>query len=319
MWALVTLLVGIISIVIFAFRVANSESWPTGSDPYCFLLGVGAFLIIVFESLLWLRKKLRLVRILGKPKTWMKAHIWLGLLCVPFAVMHSGLRFGGPLTTALMVIFGLVILSGVSGLILQQFIPKMMFQMIPHETIHSQIPRVVCHLRNDAEGLIRQLNRDFAFEKMQGDLLHLERVEHEALRSQFLIEGDDKRNRGGASNIKSISAPTIFRQTIPKDHPLVKFAKEYLDDFMSLKKYGYSPLRDSVRMQREFRKVRTELEESQVATLDQLEKICSERNELHQQYRLHLLLHFWLYVHYPLTILLLGLLGVHIYFGLYYW
>ncbi|MFX7663247.1 hypothetical protein ABTJ72_18785, partial [Acinetobacter baumannii] len=72
------------------------EEWPSGSTAIGFGWGVVAAGIILFEMLLWPRKLLRSWRI-GRVQTWMRAHIWLGLLVLPLALCHSGFRLGGPL------------------------------------------------------------------------------------------------------------------------------------------------------------------------------------------------------------------------------
>src|SRR4051812_22947373 len=53
--------------------------------------------ICLFEFLLWPRKKMRRWRI-GRVQTWMKAHIWLGLVSLPILLMHAGPRWGGALS-----------------------------------------------------------------------------------------------------------------------------------------------------------------------------------------------------------------------------
>ena len=72
----------------------------------------------------------------------MRAHIWLGLWAVPLIVLHSGLQLGGRLSIVLMVLFIVVIISGIFGLLLQQVLPRVMLRRVPAETIYSQIDHV---------------------------------------------------------------------------------------------------------------------------------------------------------------------------------
>src|SRR5262249_54551883 len=118
-----------------------------------FACGVAGGAIILFEFALWGRKKVRSWRV-GRLPVWMAGHIWLGLLSVPLLILHSGFRLGGLLSATLMILFLLVILSGVYGLLLQQFLPRRMLQDVPAETIYSQIDRVVAQLEHDAERLV---------------------------------------------------------------------------------------------------------------------------------------------------------------------
>src|SRR4029078_437092 len=84
----------------------------------------------------------RTIRWMLPAQTWMKAHIWLGLLTVPLVVLHSGGRFGGMLTTIFVTVFAVVILSGIWGLVLQNTLPKLLVEAAPAETVYSQIDRV---------------------------------------------------------------------------------------------------------------------------------------------------------------------------------
>ena len=93
---------------------------------------------MVLAVLLAARKKVLTWR-LGSARVWMQMHIWLGLLAVPLILFHAGFRLGGALTTTLMVLFTIVTLSGIFGLVLQQFMPAMMTARVPLETIHGQM------------------------------------------------------------------------------------------------------------------------------------------------------------------------------------
>jgi hypothetical protein len=127
--------------------------WPSGSTTLGLILGIGAAAIIAFEMLLWPRKQLR-GRRLGRTRIWMYWHIWLGLLSLPLAVGHAGFHFGGPLTTAVLVLFLLVIASGVWGLALQQVLPHRLLHGFVAETIESEVDHVMAFHRREADDLI---------------------------------------------------------------------------------------------------------------------------------------------------------------------
>src|SRR5262249_50582553 len=128
--------------------------WPGGSSLPGFILGTIGGLIILFEFLLWFRKKVRVWRI-GRAQVWMRAHIWLGLLCVPLLLYHSGFRLGGVLSTPLMILLLVVIASGVWGLALQQLLPRRMLDELPAETIYSQIEALAEQVAAEGRQLVR--------------------------------------------------------------------------------------------------------------------------------------------------------------------
>src|SRR5438874_9225579 len=127
-----------------------------GGTPVGLTLGSIAFAIFLFAALLGVRKKLLRLRI-GSVQAWMRAHIWLTLLTIPLVILHSGFRLGGPMTILLLVLYVIVMVSGIYGLMLQHEIPRLMQERVPVETIYEQIPHVRVKLREAAE----QLRRSF--------------------------------------------------------------------------------------------------------------------------------------------------------------
>jgi hypothetical protein len=88
---------------------------------------------------------------LGSAQAWMKAHIWLGLLSVPLILFHSGFRFGGLADRLLMGVLAAVILSGIVGLVLQQYLPAAIKSGVAAETMYQQTAEVCRRLRAAAD------------------------------------------------------------------------------------------------------------------------------------------------------------------------
>src|SRR4051794_29245269 len=131
---------------------ANSGHRTVGATPVGLTLGSIAFAIFLFAGLLGVRKKLLRLKI-GSVRSWMRAHVWLTLLTIPLVLLHSGFRLGGPMTIFLLVLYAIVMISGIYGLILQHRIPRIMQDRVPTETIFEQIPHVRRKLSLAAEAL----------------------------------------------------------------------------------------------------------------------------------------------------------------------
>ena len=127
--------------------------WPSGSTQLGLILGIVAAAIIAFEMLMWPRKALRGYR-LGRARAWMYWHIWLGLASVPLAIVHAGFRFGGPLTAMVLVLFLLVIASGVWGLGVQQVLPHRLLHGFAAETVEPQVDQVMAVHQREADELV---------------------------------------------------------------------------------------------------------------------------------------------------------------------
>lgn len=155
-------------------------SWPKASGPLGVGLGVFGGLIVLFEMLIAPRKWLRGWR-LGATRAWMRWHVWLGLLCLPVIVIHSGFAFGGLLSSITMWLFLIVIASGIYGLALQQWLPKKLFDEIPNETVASQIDVVIAQHREEAAELVKLINNptinEFYADTLEPYLLNGSRIQ----------------------------------------------------------------------------------------------------------------------------------------------
>ena len=103
--------------------------------------------------MLGMRKRCRPGFAIGHVQRWLRAHIWLTLLTIPLILLHSGFRLGGPMTTLLMALYGIVMVSGIYGLYLQHKLPTMIKERLPAEIVYEQIPNIREQLRASAERL----------------------------------------------------------------------------------------------------------------------------------------------------------------------
>jgi hypothetical protein len=127
-----------------------TEHHTVGGTPLGLWFGSISLAIFVFAALLSLRKKIPLWRV-GTVQRWLRAHIWLTILTIPLVILHSGFRFGGGMTTFLMVLYGVVMVSGFYGLFLQHIMPRLMKERLPAETVFEQIPHIRSQLAAAAE------------------------------------------------------------------------------------------------------------------------------------------------------------------------
>src|ERR1700738_2305093 len=128
-----------------SFIQTPSEHRRVGGTPLGLIFGTIALSIFIFAALLGVRKKLVLWRV-GTVQRWLRAHIWLTLLTIPLVILHSGFRLGGPMTTLLLVLYAIVMVSGIYGLALQHQLPRIMKERLPAETVYEQIPHIRAQL-----------------------------------------------------------------------------------------------------------------------------------------------------------------------------
>lgn len=289
-WIIACLLILAVATALYVPYHRNALNRPTGSSWPGLIYGTLGMALMLYAGLLGARRKVPTWR-LGRATTWMKGHVWLGLLSVPLILFHSGFQLGGLLTTVLMFLLGLVILSGFFGLVLQQFLPRMMMTQVPMETIYEQIPHILDQLRKEAEELVTAVCGPF--ENPGPSLLESGQVRAEA---------------------EALDRP---QAPLEAGAPLEEFYRLHIQPYLQDSGRDASlatPARATVL----FQQMRTLLPPSLHKTLGDLEAICEERRQLALQTRLHHWLHGWLLVHVPLSMALLLLSAAHAVIALRY-
>ena len=133
-----------------------APSGPSGGTWPGLIYGIAGTGMMAFAGLLSARKKAPTIR-LGKVQLWMKGHVWLGLLSFPMILFHGGFSLGGSLTGVLMLLFAIITLSGILGLVLQQFIPRLMMEQVSTEVVFEQADQFLDHLKETAEQRVESL------------------------------------------------------------------------------------------------------------------------------------------------------------------
>lgn len=306
-WMLATLAASIAAAVWYGSYVRAGRPWPGGGSVPGLVLGIVAALIILFEFALWPRKTslFRTSRWLGKTQTWMKAHIWLGLLVLPLGLLHSGMSFGGTYTSVLMWLLLLVVGSGIFGLALQNILPRLLMQHAPDETVASQIGEVSRQLAEDARRLVIEVC--------------------EEAEDELAAVG----NAAGASSKQRVGVARRIGTVVPRSldpeltHPartaapqLTAAMKGEIDPYLRTGHSSSGLLGPSSKTRSYFDGLRQKSPAAVRPAIDQIEALCRRRSELAVQERLQFWLHAWLLVHLPLSIGLVVLLAGHVYLAL---
>jgi hypothetical protein len=253
----------------------------TGGSTAGLWFGIGGSALMVHAGLLSALRKVQSWWWLGPRKLWLKGHIWLGLLSVVLILCHSSFRFGGLLEQALMVVFILVIVTGIYGLLLQQFLPRLITARVPCEAPYEQIPHLCRMMGRRANDVLREVWAQDA-NAPEGSIL-LSQMGHGAKMQ------------------------------------LQKFYDVHVRTFLSETYQPAAPLADPLRAEALFASLYAlpglATHKERVA---QMERLCEERRLLAEQERLHHWLHGWLLVHIPLSVALLVLGVAHVVSALYY-
>jgi hypothetical protein len=297
-WAIASLILLGVSIGAYVPYALNSAEGPRGGSALGLVFGIVGFGFMLFAALLGARKRVPVWR-LGRAQSWMRGHLWLGLLSLPLILFHCGFHFGGTLTRVLMWLLIVTVASGVFGAALQHYVPRMMTTDLPLETIYAEIANVRRLLQAEAELDLEAICGSLGLAKSS--------------------QGEGQRAGGFTAMRPMSAAPTgaavapateILLLSEEKSAPLRRFYLEemrpYLEQQPTQRK---SRLADTDKARGAFSGLRTLLPPTAHSTLEDLQDICDEARQLSRQERLHHWLHGWLLLHIPLSLALI-LLGV---------
>ncbi len=200
----------------------------------------------------------------GHGQAWVQFHVYAGTLFLVLMFMHSG--FSLPNGSLAWWLFGLSIwvsVSGLFGVFLQKWIPKILTSGLAIEVLYERIPELITEIRDKSEKLLQLCEepvREFYGKKIAPSLLAPQ------VRLIYYID-----ITGGIQS--------------------------------EVKQFNYlSKLLSAEGRQR----------------LHQLQSYYKTKLELDAHYTLQKALRWWLYLHVPLSLILIFLVGLHVYSIIYY-
>jgi hypothetical protein len=292
-WLVASCAILAIAAAVYVPYAMHSPSGPNGRSTLGLVYGSIGSAFMVFAALFGARKRVPTWRI-GRAQTWMRGHLWLGLLSLPLIFFHAGFRFGGSLTAVLMVLLIAVVASGLFGAALQHYLPKAMMEQVPFETVFEQIDRVRGLLREEADQIV---------------LAACGSPETASPPAKPECAPAVAPAAAGASGITlSEREGAILRRFYEKE--MTPFLRESHPCSLALA--------DPQMSRGLFEELRILLPPAVHPTVNDLEEICEEERQLLRQIRLHHWLHGWLLVHVPLSFALLFLGVVHAVMALRY-
>lgn len=132
------------------FEIAPGNTWGLG-------YGIAAALLLVATALYGLRRRLPGLaarRRLGSARGWLYLHLYGGALFVLLMLMHSGFSVPtGAVTWWLWLLALWTVVSGLTGLALQQWIPRVLGSGLETEAVYERVPELVSEVGERAEAV----------------------------------------------------------------------------------------------------------------------------------------------------------------------
>ena len=199
-----------------------------------------------------------------RSRDWLQFHIYGGILFVFLLLMHTGFRFpAGVLGWSLWVLSVWLVVSGLLGIALQKWIPRILTSGLSTEVLYERIPELVAVIRGRAEKLVKSCDQ---------------------------------------------SVQDIYRRSMAA-----------LLDGPRLRLIYYIDITGGIQSRtRQFDHLRGLLSAEDSDKLTELTALLKTKLELDAHYTLQKSLRWWLYGHVPVSILLIVLVGLHIFSIAYY-
>lgn len=287
-WALGSAAALAVAIAVYIPSALGSTP-PSGGSLLGLIYGIAGFGAMVVVTLLALRKKFPIWRI-GRTKSWMRAHLWLGALSLPLILLHAGFLFGHGLTSVLMWLLVFVYLSGFFGAWLQHTMPRRMMRDVPMETIYDQIGHVRAQLLDEGDTVVAEAS---------GKLEVSVSVPGRAWPAE------------ASAKAAATALASVMRIGADDTAPLREFYTREMRPFLE-RPTRHHTLAEETSAAAAFARLRPVLPAAVHGAIADLESLCEEERQLLRQERMHGLLHGWLIVHVPLSFALMVLAVVHI-------
>ena len=328
-----------------------SEHRSVGGTPLGLTYGAIAFAIFIFATLFSVRKRVVLWR-LGTLQRWMRSHIWLTLLTIPLVLLHSGFRLGGPMTTLLMALYVIVMVSGIYGLALQHQMPHIMKERLPAETVFEQIP----HIREQVVAAAEKMRDSFKpappkrtdagapapspvktvtsgstpMASTAGDVSTPTARAKTVVGSTIIaapvnpsppVAAAETETKSQAPLPGSIAPakPAAAEGDADSEAVLIEFLDGQVLPYLKARRGERFRLGNSRFSDDTFRFVKLRVGEVYRTRVEEIQAWCDERRMLDLQTKLHHWLHGWLFVHVPISFLLLMLTAWHAFVTLFYY
>ena len=299
---------GIIWIGLSAFTLAGVAlmyPWTTqnaggssGGSTYGLAVGILGTAMILFAMALIVRKTWRTLRI-GRTYLWLQGHVWLGLVSYFIIWFHAGWRWGGTLTSVLMLAFTLVWVTGIIGIFLQNLIPFWMIYKVPHETVYEQIDTVGRKNLKSARRLVQARLRELADAGNDATATAPNESETPATALKKLYEGAIRPYLSDGLRLPPASWWFPWRRGIGSGLT-----------------YRHSP-RPVPPPLSAFSRIRNRYP-GLFEVVNGLEDLVEQRKQHRLQKKLHWVMHGWLLLHVPLSVVMIVLIPVHAVLSLRY-
>ncbi len=277
----------LVAVSLLAYWLHDPLHQPNGGTWLGYTLGTLGAVLVLWLTALGIRKRAYNSN-LGTVRGWVSAHVYLGLALVVVATLHTGFQLGWNLHTLAWVLMLIVVISGVYGV-----------------WAYNRYPVPIT--RNRAN-----LNRDLM-------LAEISEIDQKADQAAEALGSPVERMVISAHRRFTVGGGLISLLT-GRDHSCMEEPRERKKDWKWKVVANADQQRLLELLNRELAGTR---EQQDYARLQGLIDLVSQKralaHRLREDIRMQSLMRIWLYLHVPLTFMLLAALTAHIVSVFIYW
>ncbi len=154
-WLWIAVLLCMASIA--GYALIDQEPRPNGGSWYGYTLGTIGLMLIVWLSLLGIRKR-KMTAGQWSLKAWTSAHVYLGLALIVVGTLHTGFQVGWNVHTLAYFLMLTVIISGIYGVIVYAALPSTLSSN-RNELTRAQMLEALTALDRQLESAAQPLDR----------------------------------------------------------------------------------------------------------------------------------------------------------------
>lgn len=140
-------------LALIAFMLNMLLSTVSPGSAWALTYGTIAALLMVGAALYGVRRRKPRIHA-GRSHTWVQFHVYGGMLFLLLVFMHSGFHVpSGGVTWWLWFLSIWITISGLLGVALQKWIPRILTSGLTIEVVYERIPELVREIRDRAEGV----------------------------------------------------------------------------------------------------------------------------------------------------------------------
>jgi hypothetical protein len=153
-WVLWTVALSTAGVLLYVWLDLSTPGGLTAGGTVGLWYGMAGGACLVFVGLLSQLRKVPRWQWLPPRKVWLRGHLWLSLLGTVLLLCHGRFHWGGLLEVVLWVVLLMTLATGVLGLLLQQFVPRLITTQVPCEAPYEQIPHICRVMRRRGDEVV---------------------------------------------------------------------------------------------------------------------------------------------------------------------